>query len=208
MIGGWVKGIFSVLLAIFYFCCNSFVPSTDYSNNNKTTVTKHQMTTCNSALENIKNQNFIDWTGFPANCDWTPLVGDLPVNWQPVPERSLGSNFQKGKMLMVNLEGYMRASISFVEGTPTLFEAMGPKLQTPVSELIESFGIPKAKLDWNFGTLPCSESEYVYPTKGITLFLSTDKTRVFHIGLYASTTLDNYLENIRPQLGKKRLPKH
>lgn len=206
MISGWIKGIFSILLAIFYFCCNP--SSTDYYNNNNNTVTKHKMTACNSALENIESRNFTTWTGLPADCDWTTLVGDLPANWADTPERSLGSNFLRGKMLMANIEGYMRASFSFVEGIPVLFEAKGPELQGSLSDLMENLGSPKAKLDWDFGTLPCPESEYVYPSKGITLFLSTDKTRVFHIGLYASTTLDHYLENIRPQLGKKRLPKH
>jgi hypothetical protein len=144
----------------------------------------------------------------PANCDWTPLVGTLPSVWEKVPERSLGSSFSKGKMLMANSEGYMRATFSFVEGTPVLFEAMGPKLQASVTDLMKSLGLPEAELDWDFGTLPCPESEFVYPSKGITLFLSTDKTRIFHIALYASTTLENYLENLRPKLGKKRLPRH
>jgi Tfp pilus assembly major pilin PilA len=204
MISGWIKRIFSVLIAIFYFCCNP--STTDF--NNKTRITKNKMTTCNSALEQIKNRDFIAWTGLPANCDWSPLVGDLPTDWSEIPQRSLGSNFLQGKMLMANVEGYMRASFSFIKGTPVLFEAKGPELQTPVLDLIEEFGLPKAKLDWSFGTLPCPESEYVYPTKGITLFLSTDKTRIFHIALYSATSLDNYLENIRPQLGKNRLPKH
>jgi len=206
MISGWVKGIFSVLIAIFYFCCNPSTSSINFYT--ETTITQQKMTACTSALENIKNRDFVTWTGLPANCDWTPLVGDFPSAWENIPERSLGSNFLRGKILMANLEGYMRASFSFVEGNPVLFEAKGPELQAPVSDLVESLGVPEAKLDWDFGTLPCPESEYIYPSKGITLFLSTDKTRVFHIALYASTTLDNYLENIRPQLGKTRLPKH
>lgn len=166
------------------------------------------MTACNTALEQIKNLDFLTWTGLPINCDCTPLVGNLPSTWETIPERSLGSNFLRGKMLMVHVEGYTRASFSFVEGSPVLFEAMGPALKASTPDLIERFGLPAAKLDWDFGTLPCPKSEYVYPTKGITLFLSTDKTRVFHIALYAATTLDNYLENIRPKLGKTRLPKH
>jgi len=206
MIGTWIKGIFSALIPIFYFCCNPTLSSTDFDN--EKIIIKHKMTTCNSALENIKNRNFITWTGLPTNCDWTPLVGDLPSNWEDTPQRSLGSNFRSGKILMANLEGYMRASCIFAEGTLVLFEAKGPELQTPLSDLIENFGVPKAQLDWNFGTLPCSKSEYVYPTKGITLFLSTDKTRIFHIALYTSTTLNDYLENIRPQLGKSRLPRY
>jgi hypothetical protein len=144
----------------------------------------------------------------PANCDWTSLVGTLPSEWADIPERSLGSNFLRGKILMVDQEGYMRASFSFIEGNPVLFEAMGPKLKVSVSDLIKSLGLPEATLDWAFGTLPCPESEYVYPTKGITLFLSTDQTRVFHIAVYAATTLENYLKNLRPRLGKNRLPKH
>jgi hypothetical protein len=208
MISGWIKGIFSLFTAIFYFCCNPSPspPLADFYN--EPIITKQKMTVCNSALEHIKNRDFINWTGLPANCDWTPLVGALPTEWARIPERSLGSNFLRGKMLMANVEGYMRASFSFVEGKPVLFEAMGPKLQASVADLMERFGTPKAILDWDFGTLPCPASEYVYPDKGVTLFLGTDKAKVFHIALYAATTLEDYLENLRPKLGKKRLPRH
>lgn len=206
MISGWIKVFFSLLIAIFYFCCKPSISSTDFYN--KTSITKQEMTICTSALEKIKNRDFVDWTGLPANCDWSSLVGDLPSIWDEVPERYLGSSFLAGKILMADLEGYMRASFSFREGDAVLFEAKGPELQTPVSDLIENLGVPETKLDWNFGTLPCLKSEYVYPSKGITLFLSTDKTRVFHIALYPSSTLDNYLEKLRPKLGKTRLPRH
>lgn len=199
-----MKGLYSLLITIVYFCCTPSIPFTNYYS--EKTLTKSQMIACNSALENIKTKNFINWTGLPKGCDWTSLVGDLPTDWEQVPERSLGSNFLSAKILSVNLKGYIRASLSFIKGTPILFEAMGPKLPISISELIKELGTPTAKLNWDFGTLPCPDSEYIYPDKGITLFLSSDKTRIFHIGLYASTSLDNYLQNIRPNLGKKRLP--
>lgn len=162
------------------------------------------LNTCESALEMIQNIHFLNWKGLPADCDWSALTGDYPTDWNGVPVRSLGTNFQKAPFLTFELEGYMRPSIAFVEGIPTLFEAMGPKIED-LSALLEFLGEPAAKLDWDFGTLPFKKKEFVFPEYGITLFLNTDLDKALHIALYPSTSLKNYLANLRPELGKKRI---
>jgi hypothetical protein len=109
-------------------------------------------------------------------------------------------------MIMLPLDGYSRPSLSFVEGTPVLFEAMGPELAAGDVALITALGEPAARLDWDFGTLPCPGSEFVYPDRGITLFLRSDHERVLHVALYPATDLNDYIENLRPRLGKTPLP--
>lgn len=206
MIGVWLKGILTTFISFFYICCTPQTSSHNYQpNNHPTTIEK--MTTCAIAIKNIEDKDFSLWQGLPEKCDWTSLTGPLPNDWQSIPERLLGRNFRKGKIRMAKLEGYTRPSLTFIDGQAVLFEAMNPALSIPLDQLIDRLGVPKAALDWNFGTLPCSKSEYVYPRLGITLFLSEDKTRIFHIALYVSTTLENYLDDLRPNLGKKRLPK-
>jgi hypothetical protein len=172
-----------------------------------TQPTSTSMTPCETAIQRIRDRDFADWRGFPPECDWTPLTGPLPDDWREVPGRPLGTSFRDAKMIMLPLDGYSRPSLSFVDGAAALFEAMGPELATEVPALLAALGEPAARLDWDFGTLPCPESEFVYPDRGITLFLSADHGRVFHVALYAATDLDDYLANRRPRLGKKRLPR-
>jgi hypothetical protein len=164
------------------------------------------MTSCEKAIQNIRDRDLAHWRGLPTSCDWTVLTGPLPADWQSVPGRPLGSAFRDAKMIMLSLEGYSRPSLSFVNDTAVLFEAMGPELATGDVALITALGEPAARLDWDFGTLPCPESEFVYPERGITLFLRSDRERVLHVALYRATDLDDYLENLRPRLGKTPRP--
>lgn len=195
-----IKWLISIVALIY--TCN--IPVDIY---NEPTVTEKDMTTCNRALEQIKNRDFIAWKGLPSACDWSLFAGELPKEWELVAERFLGSNFVRGKVLKVEAEGYLQASMAFLDEKAILFEAKGPELATSLETLLHDLGAPADKLDWQFGFLSCPKSEYIYPERGITLFMNTDLTKVYHIALYASTSLENYLENIRPKFGKKRLPK-
>ena len=164
------------------------------------------MTPCEKAMKSIRDRDFSDWRGLEPTCDWSALTGPLPTDWQDVPGRPLGSSFRDAKMIMLPLQNYMRPSLSFVAGSPVLFEAMGPKLTTELATLLAALGEPAARLDWDFGTLPCPESEFVYPDRGITLFLNSDHDRLLHVALYAATDLDEYGKNLRPRLGKTLHP--
>jgi hypothetical protein len=164
------------------------------------------MTDCESARQIISSLDLRTWQGLPAHCDWQAWTGPLPSDWQEVYARPLGSNFRPAHQLNVDVPGYLNPHLYFVEGEAVLFEAMvGPHLLF-FKELVKELGKPADKLDWDFGTLPLPASEYVYPARGITLFLNTDKDRALHIGLFAPTTLAMYMENLRPRFGKKRLP--
>lgn len=167
-----------------------------------TSKTLTGMTSCDFAQEMIRTLDFQQWQGLPRDCDWASFTGPLPVDWEAVPRRPLGSTFRVAHQLHVELEGYLRPSIAFVDGEPVLFEAMGPQL-SGLETLKDSLGQPLAMLDWDFGTLPLPGAEYVYPQRGITLFLNSTLDKVLHICLYPSTTLEDYMLHVRPHLGKK-----
>jgi hypothetical protein len=165
------------------------------------------MNPCNKAIQQIQNLDFHSWTGLPADCDWTELTGPLPSDWSEIAQRSLGSEFREAKMIMLPIQGYYRPSMSFVDGKAVLFEAMAPEFpEGGDAALIAEMGSPAARLDWDFGTLPCPASEFVYPKRGITLFLGDDLKKVLHVALYAATSLEEYNRVLRPRLGKTLRP--
>jgi hypothetical protein len=164
------------------------------------------MNHCQNALAAIRTFDFRGWQGLPADCDWQELTGPLPTDWTEVYARSLGTSFRPAHQVDVNLSGYTKPHLYFVAGKPVLFEAMAGPILVAWEELLKDLGEPAARLDWDFGTLPIKASEYVYPARGITLFLNTDKDRALHIALFAPTTLDAYLADLRPSYLKKRLP--
>jgi hypothetical protein len=164
------------------------------------------MHNCENARQTISSLDLRAWQGLPARCDWQAWTGPLPSDWREVYARPLGSSARPAHQLDAAVPGYQNPHLYFVDGEAVLFEAMvGPKLEA-FQELLQELGTPAAQLDWDFGTLPLPRSEYVYPARGITLFLNTDQDRALHISLYAPTTLEAYLERLRPRFGSQRRP--
>ncbi len=162
-----------------------------------------ETTDCAHAEKLIVQRDFRKWQGLPDGCDWTKWTGPLPTDWQEVMRRPLGTSFRNGYQLFFELEGYEHPSMSYADGKAILFEARSPEI-VAFDSLLAALGKPSAKLDWDFGTLPLPKGEYVYPKKGITLFMNTDADRALYIALYASTTLADYEANLRPKFKKSR----
>jgi hypothetical protein len=164
------------------------------------------MYNCENARQTISSLDLRAWQGLPTRCDWQVWTGPLPSDWREVYARPLGSSARPAHQLDVAVPGYQHPHLYFVAGEAVLFEALvGPALEA-FPELLKELGTPAAQLDWDFGTLPLPRAEYVYPARGITLFLNTDQDRALHIGLYAPTTLEAYLEQLRPRFGSQRRP--
>ncbi len=64
---------------------------------------------------------------------------------------------------------------------------------------------PEARLDYRWRTLAVEAGEWVWPERGLALFLS-DGGDVVHAAGFVATTLEDYLERLRPHLGERRLP--
>lgn len=197
---------YSLLLTLASISFNSTVNTTQYSIFNDNYSTLDSMSTCDTIKQKIINRDFINWNGLPDNCDWTSLVGEYPLDWELRTAFPFGSSYKRRPIMMASVEGYDYPSFAFENGEAVLFQGQGPQVPD-VQALIEHFGEAAACLDWQFGYLPCRESECVYPERGITLFLNSDRDRLFHIALYKPTTLENYMDNLRPKLGSKRRPR-
>jgi hypothetical protein len=95
-----------------------------------------------------------------------------------------------------------------VDGTLVLFDGMNPELAGPFATLRDDLGTPAGRLDWERGTLKIRGGEWVYPERGITLFVDPDAANTaLHVAVYHVTTLDVYRRTLRPHLGKQLLPK-
>ena len=163
------------------------------------------MSICDTIQQKIIDRDFINWNGLPANCDWTPLVGALPTNWETEAALPFGRALLYRPVMSTSLDGYFRSSFAFEGQQAVLFQGHTPEI-SDLQALKEHFGEATAYLDWQISFLPYKKSEYVYPERGITLFFNSDQTHLIYVVLYAPTTLENYLDNLRPILAQKRRP--
>ena len=185
-----------ICLTSITFACPSTEPS----------VTKDKpVDSCAVARAAILNHDILGWVGFPT-CDLTHWLG-RPALDDP-PQRSLGSTLSPAQFQLIEAEGYYRPMISFRDGQAILFDASTPQLKEGLSPILKALGTPAAQLNWWYGTLELPGGEWVYPQRGITLFIDGQKNeRLLHIALYSPTTLSTWKATLRPHLRKRLHPK-
>ena len=167
-------------------------------------TSKPENETCAAARKAIETRGFVGWQGLPA-CTGDQLFDGFPADLSDRAKRPLGSSFSSAVFVLLELPGYYRPMANVRDGKLILVDGMNPEIGD-VPALLADLGEPKAKLDWDFGTLPFSEREFVYPERGITLFLNTERDKALHVAVFAATDLETYLETLRPHLRKTRRP--
>jgi len=109
---------------------------------------------------------------------------------------------------MLVVEGYDHPCRIWLDGPQVLMlDVQYPTFLPDVTVLLNGLGEPEAKLDYVWGTLPIERGEWVYPNRGLTLFVTPSNLSVLHLAVYLRTTLQTYEENFRLHLGKKPFPK-
>lgn len=159
-----------------------------------------------SIREAIETRNFVGWQGIPKGCTAQNLFDDVPDDLSDRPVRRLGDDVRSAKFVLLELEGYYRPMVSFREGQFILFDAMNPELAQGFAPLRDDLGEPAARLDWYYGTLEIPDGEWVFPERGITVFLNTTADKALHIALYRPTMLKKYRKRLRPVLRKRLRP--
>jgi hypothetical protein len=73
-------------------------------------------------------------------------------------------------------------------------------------ELLKQVGEPVAKLDSYLGTLLIPGSEWVYPERGLTLYVNPENRALLRLAVYAPTTLERYEAELRLSFKVRLLP--
>jgi hypothetical protein len=161
---------------------------------------------CQQIRQAIETRNFLGWQGLSPECTDRELFPNISSDLTDRPVRMLGNDFSPAVFVITELTGYYRPMVSFRDRQSILFDGMNPELAGGFAPLHQDLGEPADRLDWYYGTLPISGGEWVYPSRGITVFLNTTADKALHIALYRSTTLSEYQSKLRPHLQKKQRP--
>lgn len=162
-------------------------------------------TSCESAIRIFATRDFGRWTGLPASCTLEEVTKHWSLLNDGVGLARLGRTKRQFRMLVV--EGYEHPVSVWLDGPRVLMlDVQTPKLSSDVAVVLNELGEPDAKLDYVWGTLPVAEGEWVYPKRGLSLFLAPTRLAIFHIAVFSPTTVDGYAEKYRLHLGKKPFP--
>lgn len=151
----------------------------------------------------IEIRDFVGWSGLPSTCDPHDVFDDFPTDLSDRAERPLGDTFEPATFVVLDMGGYYRPTASIRDGSLVLFDGMTPELAGGTQRLLDALGPATARLDWYFGTLEVKGGEWVYPERGMTLFMNSTGDKALHIALYKSTDLKTYANTLRPHLRKE-----
>lgn len=161
---------------------------------------------CKPIREAIANRQFLGWGGLPESCRAGELFSNLPESLEGWPTRGLGDDFEPAVFVVLEMPGYYRPTANFRDGKLIMFDATTPELPNGFDPLHQDLGEPALHLDWDYGTLPIPQGEWVYAECGITVFVNTKAEKLLHIALYHVTTPDEYVRRLRPHLKKTLRP--
>lgn len=188
-------------VAIFLPSCELQTPTVQTQN----TTSEKNLTTesCREALRIIKQHDFVDWKGLP-DCTVKELFPDL--NMSKTGFQQLGSErINADKKLVRTFDGYYQIVVFAREGRAVLLQGRSPKMEeTLVETLVAKLGEPSGREIWWHGVSQMSNTEWIYPDQGITLFLNTEGSHLSYIVLYSPTTLEYYMKYLRPSTREYR----
>jgi hypothetical protein len=81
-----------------------------------------------------------------------------------------------------------------------------PPITRSLTTLLSDLGTPEAKEDSYLGMLLLAGSEWIYASRGLTLFLNPENASLLRIAAFEPSDLASYLSRLRLDLKVRRLP--
>ena len=171
----------------------------------ETNLDQRYVNDCQARIQQLVSRDFKQSTGLPEGC----LLSDLTEIGVQIKEGEgvarLGQRKTNFRMLVV--EGYEHAVRVWLAAEKVLLlDVKYPQIDPDLPTLVAQWGEPAAKLGSYLGTLLLPESEWVYPQRGVTLFINPKNNILLRLAVYPPTTLESYQERLRLNLQRKRLP--
>lgn len=162
---------------------------------------------CEAALALLAAGSFQEWQGLPPGCSIDDLTRYLGAPLGGPARAALGEDLQPTDFMVFQLGGQSRPLRAFDEqGRALLLDLEYPALGDDADTLRAALGAPEAQLDFPWNVLVLREAEWVYPRRGLTLFINPDTRKILRWAVYAPTDLETYRRRLRLQLAERELP--
>lgn len=168
-------------------------------------------TNIQEALQALAARDFRDWHGLAPETSLADVaaVCDADTTWRAT--AWLGDEHQPAEWLSGTCREYeMGIRIWVAPGghRVLLMDTESPVLRTELPVLLQTLGTPAAKLESYLGTFCLEESEWVFASRGLTLYVNPETLQLLRLAVYPATSLEDYRRNLRLDLQMQRLPRH
>ena len=164
---------------------------------------------CATAWQAIKAREFRDWHGLPEGCAYEDFDSEFSRLRDEYGQGGLGRKYVPARYRIHLAKGYdHHLKVWFREETISLIEIAYPTLPYPAGELLRRLGAPGLELDYHLDIMPVTKGAWVYPSRGLALFLDAGHGAVMGIALFHPCDPAQYLDEIHPDNQVSELSLH
>ena len=160
---------------------------------------------CRAAFDAFAGGDFRHWQGLPTGCELATIADGDTLRRQGEGTGLLGRGHASYRLIAV--EHYAEPiRVWHADGTILLMEVRYPVIVPDLRDLLESLGKPDALLDSHFSGIVMEKSEWVYVSKGLSLFINPDNSLLLRLVGYCPTSVDDYHLKLRLHFETRRRP--
>jgi hypothetical protein len=158
---------------------------------------------CKAALDAFAAGDFRHWQGLPAGCELSAIADKDTLRRQAEGTGLLGQG--RASFRMITMEHYAEAvRVWHVDDKILLMDVRYPVISPDLKDLLAALGKPETLLDSHFSNIVLEKSEWVYASKGLSLFINPDNFLLLRLAVYHPTSVDDYHQKFRLQLEIRR----
>ena len=162
---------------------------------------------CREAWKEIRDRDYRAWDGMPASCRYADFDAAFPRLRDAHGQGRLGRDRRQALFRMHVDDRYQHPLKTwFRDDRLVLIEVAYPELPYSTPELLSHLGDPEAQLDYHLDVMPVSEGAWIYPSRGLALFLDAGRREVMRIALFHACSLDGYVKELHPDVRVREYP--
>jgi hypothetical protein len=156
---------------------------------------------CDDALRMIRARDFRAWKGLPEDCTPDRLAKGLPRSNPNEGGRQLGSDAIEVDWWPAEVAGYREPlEVQIAQSIVVRIDGIAPELAGGLGEHLDALGEPPGKLPYWDATKKIADGEWVWPARGIAIYVGSDPRFVRRVALFRPTDLATYQRLLQPSL--------
>lgn len=162
---------------------------------------------CRTAWQTITEKAFQRWEGLPESCTYSDFDDAFERQRESHARGTLGRAKIRTNFRRHVADGYSEPlKVWFRDDDVVAIEVSYPDLPYPDEELLNLLGEPATRFDYHLDVLPISGGSWVYPDRGLALFLDAANEKVMRLSLFTRCSLEEYVEEIKPDAAPEEFP--
>ena len=157
---------------------------------------------CQETLRQVAEQQFEHWAGMSADCRLPEVLTWFKQLNDGIGHGMLG--IEPAQFVMVVVPNYTEpVRVWYRAEKVVLFDVAYPDF---LQDKLSALGEPPVRLDYFWRRLLIRKGLWVYPARGLALYVNSDNGALIHLTVFAPTSLEQYQTGFMLSLRTERLP--